>query len=149
MGPGAYSLRNGFPAYYISIVPTFDANTVEMLDGLNQAIEQLNQGVLHAQGLNLELSYDASLHIRRAIDLVQGNLLLGLFLASLILYLFLRNYRSTLIIACTVPISLLAAFMVLRYTGKTLNVISLAGLAFAVGLVMDAAPPLVSLHLCA
>lgn len=134
-----YSLRNGFPAYYISIVPTFDANTVDLLDGLNKTIAEVNKEVLHAQGLNLELSFDASLHIRRAIDLVQGNLMLGLFLASLILYFFLRNFRSTLIIATTIPISLLVAFMVLRYTGKSLNVISLAGLAFSVGLVMDAA----------
>jgi multidrug efflux pump subunit AcrB len=134
-----YSLRNGFPAYYISIVPTFDANTVEILDGVNKAIEELNRTVLHERGLNLELSYDASLHVRRAIQLVQGNLLLGLFLASLILFLFLRSYRSTLIIATTIPISILVAFIVLRVTGKSLNVISLAGLAFSVGLVMDAA----------
>ncbi len=134
-----YSLRNGFPAYYISIVPTHDANTVELLDGLNQAIEEVNANALHAAGLNLELSFDASLHIRRAIDLVKGNLMLGLLLASMILYLFLRNFRSTLIIATTIPISLLVAFIVLRFTGKSLNVISLAGLAFSVGLVMDAA----------
>jgi multidrug efflux pump subunit AcrB len=133
------SFRNGFPAYYISIVPSFDANTVELLDALNPAIDKLNQDVLNAEGLQLELSFDASLHIRRAINLVQGNLLLGLLLASITLWFFLRNARSTLLIAAMIPLCLLVAFISLRLTGKTLNVISLAGLAFAVGLVMDAA----------
>ncbi len=133
------SRRNGFPAYYISMIPSFDANTVELLDGLNKTIDELNREVLNEQGLVIELSFDASLHIRRAIALVQGNLLLGMALASIVLWLFLRSYRSTLLIAISIPISLLVAFIVLRFTGKTLNVISLAGLAFAVGLVMDAA----------
>ncbi|RLQ22349.1 efflux RND transporter permease subunit [Seongchinamella sediminis] len=133
------SFRNGFPAYYISMIPAYDANTVELLDALNATIDEINEEVLHARGLNIELSFDASLHIRRAIALVNQNLLLGLGLASLVLWFFLRNVRATLIIAATIPVSLLVAFVVLRLTGKTLNVISLAGLAFAVGLVMDAA----------
>ena len=133
------SFRNGFPAYYISMIPAYDANTVELLDALNATIDEINEEILHDQGLNIELSFDASLHIRRAIALVNQNLLLGLVLASLVLWFFLRNIRATLIIAATIPISLLVAFVVLRLTGKTLNVISLAGLAFAVGLVMDAA----------
>lgn len=133
------SLRNGFPAYYISMIPSNDANTVELLDALNATIVELNRDVLGPEGLTIELSFDASLHIRRAIALVQQNLLLGLALASLVLWFFLRDLRATLVIAATIPISLLVAFVVLNLTGKTLNVISLAGLAFAVGLVMDAA----------
>lgn len=133
------SFRNGFPAYYISMRPSYDANTVELLDALNLTIAELNEEVLEARGLKIELSFDASLHIRRAIALVQQNLVLGLLLASIVLWYFLRNIRATLVIAATIPISLLVAFVVLNLTGKTLNVISLAGLAFAVGLVMDAA----------
>lgn len=133
------SLRNGFPAYYISMIPSNDANTVELLDALNATIVEINRDVLGPEGLTIELSFDASLHIRRAITLVQQNLLLGLALASLVLWFFLRDLRATLVIAATIPISLLVAFVVLNLTGKTLNVISLAGLAFAVGLVMDAA----------
>ncbi len=133
------SFRNGFPAYYISMIPAYDSNTVELLDALNKTIIEINEEVLNAEGLHIELSFDASLHIRRAIALVQQNLILGLILASLVLWFFLRNVRATLVIAATIPISLLVAFTVLNLTGKTLNVISLAGLAFAVGLVMDAA----------
>ena len=135
----SFSLRNGFPAYYISMIPSYDSNTVELLDALNATIVELNREVLGPEGLTIELSFDASLHIRRAIALVQQNLLLGLALASLVLWFFLRDIRATLVIAATIPISLLVAFVVLNLTGKSLNVISLAGLAFAVGLVMDAA----------
>jgi HAE1 family hydrophobic/amphiphilic exporter-1 len=134
-----FSLRNGFPAYYISMIPSYDANTVELLDALNATIDELNREVLGPEGLTIELSFDASLHIRRAIALVQQNLLLGLALASMVLWYFLRSVPATLVIAATIPVSLLVAFVVLYLTGKTLNVISLAGLAFAVGLVMDAA----------
>ena len=134
-----FTYRNGFTAYYISIVPSFDANTVEILDGLNEAIVEINEEVLAEKDLVMELSFDASLHIRRAIALVQGNLLLGILLASGVLWMFLRSFRSTALIAAMIPVTLLVAFVVLRLTDKTLNVISLAGLAFAVGLVMDAA----------
>ncbi|MEX0941258.1 MAG: efflux RND transporter permease subunit [Pseudomonadales bacterium] len=133
------TLRSGFPSYYISIDRRNDANTVKLLDELNEALIELNSGPLSKANVIIELSFDASLHIRRAINLVQGNLLLGLLLATLILYYFLRNFRATIAITLTVPVALLVAFIALDVLGLTLNVISLAGLAFAVGLVMDAA----------
>lgn len=133
------SLRNGFPSYYISITRRNDANTVDVLDALNEAIDELNAGPLSAHDVRMQLSFDASLHIRRAINLVKNNLLLGILLAVGVLFYFLRNARATLVITLTVPISLLVAFICMRTLGLTLNVISLAGLAFAVGLVMDAA----------
>ncbi|QSX30217.1 efflux RND transporter permease subunit [Shewanella cyperi] len=134
-----FTKRNGFPAYYITVEGTFDANTVAVLDGINVAIEELNREVLNKQGLVMELSFDASVHIKRAILLVQGNLGVGAALALLILFAFLRSWRATLMIASTIPVALLIAFMALEVMGRTLNVISLAGLAFAVGLVLDAA----------
>lgn len=133
------SLRNGFPSYYISITRQNEANTVELLDELNVALQELNDGPLAAENIRIQLSFDASLHIRRAISMVQGNILLGILLATGILYFFLNSARATLLITLTVPISLLVAFIALDVLKLTLNVISLAGLAFAVGLVMDAA----------
>ncbi|XOV87147.1 MAG: efflux RND transporter permease subunit [Pseudomonadota bacterium] len=133
------SLRSGLPSYYISINRRNDANTVALLDELNLALAELNAGPLAAANVRIELSFDASLHIRRAISMVQGNLLLGLLLATLVLFFFLRSAGATLAIAMAVPISLLFAFIALKLLGLTLNVISLAGLALAVGLVMDAA----------
>ncbi|WP_372873079.1 efflux RND transporter permease subunit, partial [Shewanella sp.] len=134
-----FTKRNGFPAYYITLQGTFDANTVVALDGVNQAIAELNRDVLNPQGLTIELSFDASIHIKRAILLVKGNLGIGVLLALLILYAFLRDMRATLMIGVTIPIALLVAFITLEAMGRTLNIISLAGLAFAVGLVLDAA----------
>jgi len=85
------------------------------------------------------LSFDASVHIRRAIALVRSSLSIGLFLAIGVLYFLMRSRRATFLVTATVPLSLLVAFVALRLFDKSLNVISLAGLAFAVGLVMDAA----------
>ena len=134
-----FTLRNGFPAYYITVQREYDANTVSILDGVNEAIVELNAGPLAEAGLEIDLSFDASVHIRRAIALVRSNLGLGLMLAVGVLYLLMRSRRATLLVAATVPLSLLVAFIALSLFGKSLNVISLAGLAFSVGLVMDAA----------
>ncbi|MGI9238085.1 MAG: efflux RND transporter permease subunit, partial [Woeseiaceae bacterium] len=134
-----FTLRNGYPAYYITVQREFDANTVQILDGINAAIVQLNDGPLKAAGLEIDLSFDASVHIRRAIALVRSNLGIGLILAIGILYFLMRSRRATFLVTATVPLSLLVAFVALRTFDKSLNVISLAGLAFAVGLVMDAA----------
>ncbi len=134
-----FTLRNGYPAYYITVQREYDANTVEILDGVNAAIAELNAGPLKEAGLEIDLSFDASVHIRRAIALVRSNLGIGLVLAIGILYFLMRSRRATFLVAVTVPLSLLVAFVALRMFDKTLNVISLAGLAFAVGLVMDAA----------
>ncbi len=134
-----FTLRNGYPSYYITVDRGHGANTVEMLDGINAAIVDLNEGPLKTAGLAIDLSFDSSVHIRRAIALVRDNLGLGLLLAIGILYLFMRSRRGVALIALTVPLSIMMAFVALSFAGRSLNVISLAGLAFSVGLVMDAA----------
>ena len=110
-----------------------------IVDNINLAIKELNNGALAESGLMIDLSFDASVHIRNALDLVKNNLGLGVLLALSILWLFLRGLRPTLIIATTIPISITFAFLVLNLLDRSLNVISLAGLAFSVGLVLDAA----------
>jgi multidrug efflux pump subunit AcrB len=117
----------------------YGANTVSILDDMNEVIDRLNAGPLGAEGLKIVMSFDASVHIRRAIALVNGNLVLGVFLALGMLWWFLRGWRATLMIATTIPFSLLSSLLVLSMLGRSLNIVSLAGLAFAVGLVLDAA----------
>ena len=134
-----FMYRTGYPAYYIRVQGTFGANTVTVLDEVNKAIDELNAGPLSEHDLKMVLSFDASVHIRRAIKLVNGNLLLGVALALGMLWCFLRGWRATLLIALTIPASLLCAFVALNLLDRSLNVVSLAGLAFAVGLVLDAA----------
>ncbi|KXI29433.1 efflux RND transporter permease subunit [Paraglaciecola hydrolytica] len=134
-----FTLRNGASAYYITISRASEANTVTLLDDINQAIDELNKGALGDAGLMIDLSFDSSVHIRNALKLVQSNLGLGVLLALGILWFFLRGWKATLLIAMTIPLSVMVAFLALNLLGRSLNVISLAGLAFAVGLVLDAA----------
>lgn len=134
-----FTLRNGAPAYYITITRGNEANTVALLDDINAAIAELNAGPLLDAGLMIDLSFDSSVHIRNALTLVKSNLGLGVLLALSILWLFLRGFKATLIIAMTIPLSVTVAFLALAALDRSLNVISLAGLAFAVGLVLDAA----------
>jgi len=134
-----FNMRNGQPSYYFTLKRQNDANTVALLDEINIAIKELNAGPMLEAGLVIELSFDASVHIRNALTLVQNNLGLGIVLALLILWLFLRGWKSIFIIAVTIPISLMVAFVALGIFDRSLNVISLAGLAFSVGLVLDAA----------
>jgi len=136
--PFGVNIRNGYPAFYIQVQRNNDSNTVAILDELNIALAELNAGALKDVGLTVDLSFDSSVYIRRAINLVQGNLLLGVVLSIGILWFFLRDRRATLIIAASIPVSLLFAFVALDLFNLSLNVISLAGLAFAVGLVLDA-----------
>lgn len=82
--------RNGKPAYYIRISRANQANTVALLDDINLAIKELNEYLLAANGLSIELSFDASVHIRNALSLVKSNLGLGVVLSCLILWLFLE-----------------------------------------------------------
>ncbi len=131
--------RTGYPAYYIRVQSKYGANTVAILDDINAAIAELNAGPLADADLQVVLSFDASVHIRRAIALVNGNLVIGVLLALAVLWCFLRGWRATLLIALTIPFSLLSSLLALSAFGRSLNVVSLAGLAFAVGLVLDAA----------
>ena len=134
-----FTKRNGLPAYYLTLERGENSNTVAILDEVNKAIVELNRDILAPQQLEMELSFDASIHIRRAIALVNSNLWLGVALSLGILYIFLRGWKATVLIGLTIPVCLLIAFVVLQAFGRSLNVISLAGLAFAVGMVLDAA----------
>lgn len=131
--------QNGNPAVGIRIDKESGANALQALNAVKAVVEELNAGELKERGLVMAQSFDASVFIYRAISLVSGNIFLGIFLAVGVLWWFLRRLRATLIIAMAIPISLLATFVVLNGAGRTLNVISLAGLAFAVGMVLDAA----------
>lgn len=134
-----FNLRSGRPAYYFNVSRQHDANTVALLDQIKIAIDELNAGAMKDAGLKIELSFDSSQHIRNALALVQNNLGLGVVLALAILWLFLRGIKNCLVIATTIPISLLVSFVALSIFDRSLNVISLAGIAFSVGLVLDAA----------
>lgn len=89
-------------------------------------------------GLQLVQTADKTDYIVRAIDMVQTNLIFGGVLAVVILLVFLRSLYSTLVVAFAIPISVIGSFIIVTLMGRTINVIMLAGMAFAVGMVLDA-----------
>ncbi|TDK28754.1 efflux RND transporter permease subunit [Luteimonas aestuarii] len=134
-----FSYQNGNPAIGLRVLRSNGANVLDTLAQVRDAMEDLREQELQPLGLDIAQSFDASVFIHRAIGLLSGSLFAGMLLAVGCLWWFLRDARATALIACAIPISLLATFIVLQLTGRSLNVISLAGLAFAVGMVMDAA----------
>ncbi len=131
--------QNGNPAIGFMVNRRSDANLLTTLTEVKRQVAALNGDLLEPLGLQIVQSFDPSVFINRTIALVTGNLIIGVSLAIAGLWLFFRRWRATLIVAAAIPISLLSTFIVLKLTGRTLNVISLAGLAFAVGMVVDAA----------
>jgi multidrug efflux pump subunit AcrB len=134
-----FSYRSGVPAYYITLQRMSDSNTVEVVDGIKEAIAELNAGPLAKENLYADLSWDASVYVRRAIGFVEESLAIGILLAVGGLWYFLRGPRALLVIGASIPISLFFAVITMHLLGRTLNVVSLAGLAFSTGIVIDAA----------
>lgn len=132
------SIQNGQPALAIRVDQETGANVLQALTRVKAVVEELREP-LHELGLHIEKSFDPSVFIHRAIGLVTSNLVIGILLSVGVLWWFLRRLRATLLVATAIPLSLLATFVVLNLSGRSLNVISLAGLAFAVGMVLDAA----------
>ncbi len=114
-------------------------NVLEVMEELNVAVEELRVGVLERAGLNIEKVYDETKYINESIAMLRTNLLIGITLAIGILWWFLRKFRATFMVALAIPVSLFSAFLLMQITGRTLNMISLAGLAFAMGMVLDGA----------
>ncbi len=112
------------------------SNVLDMMRRLRGVTAQLD-GELRPRGLSLTLVYDETTYIDSAIQLVRDNIVVGGLLTVATLLVFLRNIRSTLIVALAIPASVVGTFLVLSLAGRTLNVISLAGMAFAVGMLVD------------
>ena len=126
------AVQNGNPAFSMRIDRANGANVLETLNRVKNEVALINQDLLAEKKLVMVQSFDASVFIYRAINLVTSNLFAGVILSLSVLWFFVRRARATLIIATAIPLSLLSTFVVLEITGRSLNVISLAGLAFAV-----------------
>ncbi|MEO0652066.1 MAG: efflux RND transporter permease subunit, partial [Planctomycetota bacterium] len=129
---------DGRPGIALGIGRQTGANVVETTRQLEAVRARLNQSFVDRDiDLFLKPVYRETEYIDAAIAFVTDNLILGAVLAVSVLLIFLRSLRSILIVALSIPISLAAVFLVLLAAGKTLNVISLAGIAFASGMVVD------------
>lgn len=115
------------------------ANVITAMESLKERIAVVNREILEPRGLGLELTqvYDETIYIWSAVWLVINNLFAGGLLAIAVLWLFLRSGSATGIIAVSIPISVVGTFLAVTLLGRSLNVIMLAGMAFAVGMVVD------------
>ena len=135
----SFVIQNGRLAMAVNAHRETGVNVLEVMEGLRQAAAELRDGPLARAGLSFEQVYDETVYIHRSISMVRNNLLLGVFLATVVLWWFFRKLRATLMVALAIPICIFGSFIFMDAAGRTLNVISLAGLAFAVGMVLDAA----------
>jgi multidrug efflux pump subunit AcrB len=131
--------QNGGPSIAIFIIPESGVNVYEIMGNVKATVADLAANELDRARLDIHQDADDTVYISASVGMVRNNLMLGISLAVIVLWWFLRKFRATLIVALSIPLCLLIAFMVLNFTGRTLNIISLAGLAFATGMVLDGA----------
>jgi len=132
----AISRTNGKDSINISVQKQSGKNTVQVADLINKEIENLRKDYPNVE---IDVVLDSSTMIKDSINTVVNNVLIGSVLAIVILYVFLKNIRTTLIIGTSIPISLIASFILLYFNGITLNMMTLGGLALAVGMLVDSA----------
>ncbi|MEO6687893.1 MAG: efflux RND transporter permease subunit, partial [Dokdonella sp.] len=131
--------QNGNPAIGLQVLRAPGANVLGTLEQVKKVVDDIRAGPLKTRGLGIEQSFDSALFIHRAVNLLTENLIVGALLALFCVWWFMRDWRATLLIASAIPVCLLATFGALDLAGRSLNVISLAGLAFAVGMVVEGA----------
>ncbi len=132
-------LHHGKEGIAIGVKPEPDANILVLSDQLQEVVNWLNSEKLAPMDIYLDWVYDQRPYIRGAISLVRKNIVLGGTLAIIVLLIFLRSFISTIVVAATIPISIIGTFIFMNLLGRNLNVISLAGIAFAVGMLIDSA----------
>ena len=123
--------------YGISVDPL--ANVIDTTDRVEEVVKHLNQNILPQHKIKIEWFYDQRAYIQGAIELVKQNIVIGAILAIIILLLFLRSFSATAVVTLAIPISIVATFMILSVMDRSLNTISLAGISFAVGMLIDSA----------
>jgi HAE1 family hydrophobic/amphiphilic exporter-1 len=130
------SRTNGKDSINISIQKQSGKNTVQVSNLINKEIEKLKKDY---PNVDIDVVMDNSIFIKQSINTVAQSAIMGSILAIVILYIFLKNIRTTLIIGLSIPISLIASFILLYFNGITLNMMTLGGLALAVGMLVDSA----------
>ncbi len=134
---GAF-LFNDKPAVAVGIIRQVGANVPEISKGVREAIAELQaQFDEQKEGIQFVFNYDENEYVGQSVKFVQENLIAGALLATIVLLLFLGSMRTVAVIAITIPISSVMIFIVLSGLGRSLNIISLAGIAFSTGMVVD------------
>jgi multidrug efflux pump subunit AcrB len=130
-----YALLNGQRTVYIPVTKRPDASTITVVNEVRQSIERFQS--LIPQDIKITYEFDQSQYVRAALLSVLREGLIGAGLTGLMIFLFLGDFRSSLIVVITIPFALLMAVVLLRLTGQTINIMTLGGLALAVGVLVD------------
>ncbi len=130
-------MHNGDPVIVTGVRKEQGANVIDLTKKMKAAIAKLNDGILKDNNLYFEIVYEQTPYINKAIDLVKDNVIIGGLLALCVLLVFLRSVTSTLATAIAIPISVIGTFIFMWLFQRSLNVVSLAGISFAVGMLVD------------
>ena len=130
-------MHNGSPMIVVGVRKEAGTNVLAMTQRMREAVERAQRDLLDDKGLYIHWAYDQTQYINTAIGNVQKNLTLGGLLAITVLLVFLRSITSTLTVALTIPICVVSTFIALAAFGRNINVVSLAGISFAVGMLVD------------
>ncbi len=132
-------IHNHEPGIAVGVKPEPGTNILEMTDRVEEVFRDLNANLLAEERIHLDWAYDQRPYIRGAIGLVRQNIAIGGTMAVGVLLLFLGSFASTVVVATAIPISIVGSFLFLWLFGRNLNVVSLAGISFAVGMLLDSA----------
>ena len=132
----SFTRIDGNPGIRMRVTKQSGTNTVQIAEGMRAEIERVNREV---PGVKLSVLDDQSRYIERSISSVQEHALLGSLLVVLVIFAFLRDIRSTVIICTSIPISVIGTFALLYFGGYTLNTLTFGGLALGIGMIVDAA----------
>ncbi|KGX90976.1 efflux RND transporter permease subunit [Pontibacillus marinus] len=126
---------NGKSSVVLSVLKKTDGNTVEVADNMYAAMEDMKEDL--PDDVNLDIVFDTSTFIKQSIDSVVQNIILGGIFSVLILLLFLKSIRATIVIGISIPIAIISTFTLMYFTGNTLNVLTMGGLALGIGMMVD------------
>ncbi|HLY71384.1 MAG TPA: efflux RND transporter permease subunit [Puia sp.] len=132
-----YALVNGKRSVYIPVVKTADASTLDVVNTLQKKLPEMRS--LLPEDIDLSYEFDQSIFVINAAKSLMTEGILGAILTGLMVLLFLRDWRSSLVVIITIPVSVLSAVFFLNLAGQTINIMTLSGLALAIGILVDQA----------
>ncbi|MBS1554565.1 MAG: efflux RND transporter permease subunit [Bacteroidota bacterium] len=127
--------RDGIPGCALAIVAQPGANNIDIANRLYKKLDQIQRDL--PQDVSYQMSYDSTKYIRSSISEVEETIIIAFCLVLSIIFLFLRDWRTTVIPIATIPISLIGSFFVMYLLGFTINVLTLLGIVLAIGIVVD------------
>ncbi|MEM6962352.1 MAG: efflux RND transporter permease subunit, partial [Myxococcota bacterium] len=135
--PSTVAFQNDLPSMVLLVRRESGSNVLEVTRKIRAEVARMNEALFAPEGLSFQVVSDQVGYIESAIDQVRQNLLLGGVLAVLVLFLALRSVAASMIVAVAIPICVFGTMLGMQWMGRSLNVVSLAGITFAIGMVLD------------